>query len=191
MEHLKTIETFLKLATAAQAAQDEVVALEADNEKQAEQIKAARDEVATLISDVKVLVNRLAEEQAKRKAAVKECEVAKLQYTKWADESEKDHAHRVTELKDRVHAEKTKCKAAEVQVEIYVKLLDDAENSAAKEISALKALLNAERLKVKTLVGSLTDGMNSFEQMLPFGDVQPAPAPDSPLWVHMHMDGNM
>ena len=34
MEHLKTIETFLKMATAAQAAQDEVVALEADIEKQ-------------------------------------------------------------------------------------------------------------------------------------------------------------
>ena len=74
-------------------------------------------------------------------------------------------------------------------MEIYVKQLDDAENSAAKEIGALKALLNAERLKVNTLVGSLTDGMNSFE--LPSGDVQPAPAPDSPLWVHMHMDGNM
>ena len=56
---------------------------------------------------------------------------------------------------------------------------------------ARSRLLNAERLKVKTLVGSLTDGMNRFEQVLPFGDVQPAPAPDSPLWVHMRMDGTM
>ena len=67
-----------------------------------------------------MLINRIADEQVKRKAAVKECEVAKQQDTKWADDTEKDHAYRVTELKERVtelkesvDAEKTKRKVAE------------------------------------------------------------------------------
>ena len=133
-EHLKTIQISLMLAKVAQVEQDE--------RKATASLKSALDEskaeVKMLVTDGKMLIDRVAEEQAKRKAAVKEYEVAKLQYTKWADDTEKEHAYRVTELKESLDAEKTKRKAVEMEMEMNAMIVHDAEKKFA-EIGALKA----------------------------------------------------
>ena len=163
MEHLKTIETSLTLATGAQAAQDEAASLkkqlgvakaqysewadktEADHAKE---VAALKDEVKTLISDVKVLVNRVASEKRDRIIAEGTHKIVYQQYEekcKFIIQMGKNHDEHVKLLSDRIQDTKM------VQV----------------EMDALKASLIAEKNKNKTLVDTLSNRLvvEPFEEM--------------------------
>ena len=161
MEHLKTIETSLTLV---KAAQDEAASLkkqlgvakaqysewadktEADHAKE---VAALKDEVKTLISDVKVLVNRLAAEKRDRIIAEGTHKIVYQQYEekcKLISQMGKNHDEHVKLLSDRIQDTKM------VQV----------------EMDALKVSLIAEKNKNKTLVDTLSNMLvvvEPFEEM--------------------------
>jgi hypothetical protein len=167
MELLKTIETSLALATAAQAAQDEVESLkmqlkvakaqyttwanttEADHSKT---VASLKDEVKTLISDVKVLVNRVAAEKRDRIVAEGTHKIVYHQYEEKCNlirQMGKNHDAHVKLLNDRIESMKM------VQL----------------EVDALKASLTAEKDKNKALVDML-ESMRVVEP-LPYSFVSP------------------
>ena len=160
MEHLKTIETSLTLV---KAAQDEAASLEeqlgvakaqysewADKTEadHAKEVAALKDEVKMLISDVKVLVNRLAAEKRDRIIAEGTHKIVYQQYEekcKFIIQMGKNHDEHVKLLSDRIKDTKM------VQV----------------EMDALKASLIAEKNKNKTLVDTLSNMLvvEPFEEM--------------------------
>ncbi len=189
IEHVKAIETSLVLVKVAKTAQDEVASLKEQlkvakmqysqwADKTEEALDMSKAEVKMLVADGKTLIDRVAAEQAKAKAAQKEVGL----YVALLNDAEKKVDY--SEMRLNIVSDKYVSQLYDAETEIGTLKAEAGELKTEK--IALKALLNAERLKNKMLVESLSKGLAMFEQPPLDNGVQQAAPPDSPWTIFLN-----